>query len=184
MKKVLAMSLLTSMAAFSSLEAFDDNREGFVISLGAGVSSIKTEIDMGNYYGSADETSFGLATSFKIGYGFTKQFLLYYVNDVSWYGYDNDPNDDIYTSGITGIGASYYIEENSPFYVTAAIGIGSFTNFSESEGETGSAFVIGGGYEVIPHFHLEATYLSTSIEENGVELDTGAFRLTANYMWY
>ena len=182
MKKILISSILAGLVVTTSLEAFDEQREGFIVSLGAGVSSINTEIDVGNM--GADETSFGLATSFKIGYGFTNQFLLYYVSDVSWYGYDNDPNDDTYTSGHGGIGASYYIEENSPYYVMGAIGIGSFTNFSESEGETGSAFIIGGGYEVSPHFQIEATYLSTNIEEDNVELNTGAFRVTANYMWY
>jgi len=182
MRKSVVLSLLASLVATTSLYAFDEQREGFIVSLGAGVSSIKTDIKLGNL--GADETSFGLATSFKIGYGFTNQFLLYYTSDVSWYGYDNDPKDDTYTSGHGGIGASYYVQENSPYYVMGGIGIGSFTNFSESKGETGSAFIVGGGYEVSPHFQVEATYLSTSIEEDNVKLDTGAFRLTANYMWY
>jgi hypothetical protein len=182
MKKIVISSILAGLLATTSLEAFDEQREGFIVSFGAGVSSINTEIDFSRY--GADDTSFGLATSFKIGYGFTNQFLLYYINDISWYGYDNDPNDDTYTSGLTGIGASYYIQENSPFYVMGGVGIGSFTNFSESEGETGSAFIIGGGYEVSPHIQVEATYLSTSVKEDSIDLDTGAFRLTANYIWY
>ena len=182
MKKIVISSILAGLVVTTSLEAFDEQREGFIVSLGAGVSSIKTEVEIGHM--GADETSLGLATSFKIGYGFTNQFLLYYVSDVSWYGYHNDSKDDTYTSGHGGIGASYYIEENSPYYVMGAIGMGSFTNFTEAVGETGSAFIIGCGYEVSPHFQIEATYLSTDIEEDGVVLNTGAFRLTANYMWY
>jgi len=182
LKKILISSVLASLVVVSSIEAFDEQREGFVISLGAGVSSVNSEFKAGGF--SADDTSFSLATSFKIGYGFTNQFLLYYINDVSWYGYDNDPNDDTYASGLTGIGVSYYIEENSPYYIMGGIGAGSFSNFSEGEGETGSAFVIGGGYEVSPHFQIEASYLSTSIEEDGVEADISAIRLTANYMLY
>ena len=182
MKKILLSTILSVLAISSSLYAFDEEKEGFILSIGAGISTVNTEVKIGNL--GADENSFGLSTSFKIGYGFTNQFLLYYMNDVSWYGYDNDPNDDTYTSGITGIGASYYLEENSPYYLMGSIGIGSLFNFSENEGETGNAFAIGGGYEVSPHFQIEVTYLSTSIEDNGVELNTDAVRITANYMWY
>ncbi len=180
MKKIVSTSMLAVMIATTSLQAFDEQKEGFIVSVGAGISSIKSEIEEGSL--SADETSFGLATSFKIGYGITNQFSLYYLNDVSWYKYD--ASDDTYTSSITGVGASYYIEEFSPYYVMAAVGIGSFVNFSESDGDMGSAFVIGGGYEVSPHIQLEATYLRTNIDDDGVEFNSGAFRLTANYMWY
>jgi hypothetical protein len=182
MKKILFSSILATMLTLSSVEAFDEQREGFILSLGAGISSVNTDIKVGS--SDFDDSSFGLATSFKIGYGFTNQFLLYYVNDVSWYGYDNDSNDDTYTSGLTGVGVSYYIDESSPYYVMGAVGFGSFVNFSENQGENGSAFSIGAGYEVSPHFLVEATYLSTDIDEDRVELTTGAFRVTANYMWY
>jgi len=182
LKKILLSSILASVLVVSSLEAVDEQKEGFIIGLGIGMSSINTEVSFGGY--DWDERSFALATSFKIGYGFTNQFLLYYTNDISWYGYDNDPYDDTYISGMSGIGVSYYLEENSPYYVMGAIGIGSYSNFTEGDSETGSAFSVGVGYEVSPHFQIEATYLSTSIEEDGVELDTGAFNLTANYMWY
>jgi len=66
----------------------------------------------------------------------------------------------------------------------AAIGFGDFTNSSENEGETGSAFMLGGGYEIYPHVQLEGTYLVSSIEEDGVDLTTSAFQLTINYLWY
>jgi len=184
LKKIVISSIVASLVAVSTAQAFEGQKQGFMLSVGAGLSSITTEVGLSGYYGSADETSTGFATSFKIGYGFTNQFLLYYMNDVSWYGFDDDPYDDTYTSGFTGVDASYYVEENSPAYVLAGIGLGSFTNFSEDAGETGSSFVLGAGYEVTPHLNIEGTYLVTSIEEDGVELDTDAFRLTLNYMWY
>ena len=182
MKKLLTSSLLAGLLATTSLQAFDEQKEGFVLNIGAGFSSITTDLTYGTL--GADESSFGFATSFKIGYGFTNQFLLYYINDVSWYGYDKLANDDTYISALTGIGASYYPEEGSPYYLMGAIGIGSIANISENVGERGSAFMIGGGYEFSPHLNIEANYLATNIEENSVELSTGALRLTLNYMWY
>ncbi len=182
MRKVVVSAMLATLMSISSLEAFDMQREGFIVSVGAGVASVNTGIDIG--YQDFDETSVGLATSFKIGYGFTKQFLLYYINDVSWYGYDNDPNDDTYTNGLSGVGVSYYLQEDSPYYVMGSVGIGSFVNFSESEGETGSAFMVGAGYEFAPHIQAELAYLYTSIDESNVALTTDTVKLTVNYMWY
>lgn len=182
MKKVLLSSLVALAVSVSSLEAFDEKREGFILGLGAGFSAVNTNVEVGSH--EYDESSMGLATSLKIGYGFTNQFSLYYVRNASWFGYDNDSEDDNYASGIMGVGASYYIEENSPMYVMAAIGIGDWTNVSENAGETGSAFMLGGGYEVYPHVQIEATYLVANVEEDSIKLDTAAFQLTVNYQWY
>ena len=88
--------------------AFDDNRQGFILGLGAGFHSI--DIDFlynGSNVGSQSES--GLATSFKIGGGLTDQFALYYVRNVSWYsapyfdGYSI--TDATYTVGLTGVGS-------------------------------------------------------------------------------
>jgi len=181
MKKILTGSLLCALL-LSSSEAFDEQKEGFLVGFGVGVSSINTEADF-NYI-SVEERNTGLATSFKLGYGFSNQFLLYYSNDVTWYGYDNDPNDDTYISGMSGIGISYFLNENDPYYLMGAIGIGSFSNFSEGKGDTGSAFSLGVGYEIAYHTQIEATYLATNIKENGIDFNNNAFRITLNYLWY
>ena len=183
MKKILLTTLLGLAVSLSSLQAFDDKREGFILSVGAGLSSVTTDVKV-NYNASADETSLGFATSLKIGYGFTNQFSVYYVRNASWFGYENDSAEDTYVSGLSGVGANYYIEENSPMYVMAAFGFGDFANFTENSGDTGSAFMLGGGYEVYPHVQVEATYLVASVEEDSIELDTSAFQLTLNYQWY
>ena len=181
MKKILLTTLLASAVSLSSLQAFDDKREGFMMSVGAGVSAVST--DVGESYHYSDESSFGLATSLKIGYGFSNQFSVYYVRNASWFGYDDDREDDWFASGIMGVGANYYIEENSPMYVMASVGFGDYTNISKDEGETGSAFMLGGGYEVYPHVQVEATYLVANIEKENIK-GTGAFQLTINYLWY
>ena len=168
----------------SSAEAFDGDRKGFILGLGAGVSAISTEVTVDNdgYHDDSSDSSVGFSTSLKIGYGFTDQFAVYYLRDAAWFGYDH--NDDNFIAGISGVGATYYIEPNSPAYVMAGIGFGDFANFTEGEGEVGSAFVLGGGYEVYPHVQAEASYLVTNIDESGLDFSSSTFHLTLNYLWY
>ena len=175
MKKIIISSVLASMLTVSTASAFDDQREGFLIGLGAGLNLTNT-----GFYNSS-ETSFGLSTAFKIGYGFNNQFLLYYTNDVSWYGLDR--SDDWFVTGASGIGASYYIEENSPYYVMGSLGIGTFADFTsgESADDTGLAFTLGGGYEYSPHVLLETTWQNIS---TGDDTSNNVFKFTINYMWY
>ena len=193
MKKIIISSILASMLTVSTASAFDDQREGFLVGIGAGASIVNTSLDVyDSYYGSfsSDESSFGLATSFKLGYGFNNQFLLYYTNDVSWFGLKG--TNDTFITGGSSIGAMYYIDENSPIYLVGAIGIGSFSNFTNGGGETGSTFSIGGGYEVSPHVLLEATYQHVNVEDyyndgynyGSADVSTNSFRFTINYMWY
>ena len=180
MKKIIISSILASMLTVSTASAFDDQREGFLVSIGAGAALVNTSPDRFD-----DESSFGFTTSFKIGYGFSNQFLLYYVNDVSWFGLDG--TNDTFATGGSNIGISYYIDESSPYYVMGAIGIGSFQNFTDGYGEIGSTFSIGGGYEVSPHILLEATYQHVSVEDFGyanTDVSTNSLRFTVNYMWY
>lgn len=180
MNKVLLSCALLATCAFS----FDEQREGFLISVGVGLASVNTEL---SYLGSsADEDNTGFATSFKLGYGISNQLLVYYVNDVSWFSFEND--DDTYTAGHSGIGFSYYIGENEPFYLLAGVGLGTFSNFTSGESDDiGSAYSLGLGYEVSPHIQLEAVYQSSTTENqynNNIETTNSAFRVTVNYMWY
>ncbi len=178
MNKILNSVMLVAVLTTTSVSAFDDQKEGFLVGIGAGVAKLTIEEN-------SWATSLGLATSFKIGYGFTNQFALYYRSDVSWFGYEDDSQDDTYISGLAGIAADYYVDENSPYYLTAGVGIGSFANFTtKGQSETGSAYTIGAGYEVAPHVSLEAMYLSNTIDGHDGEFSTNALRLTVNYMWY
>ena len=177
-------ALVASTLVVSSAQAFDEDRKGFILGLGAGISAINTEVTVDNdgYHDNASDSSVGFSTSLKIGYGFTDQFALYYVRNAAWFGYDH--NDDNFISGISGVAANYYIAPKSPIYVMAGVGFGDFANFSEGEGEVGSAFMLGGGYEVYPHVQVEGSYIVTDIEESGLDFSTDAFHLTVNYLWY
>ncbi len=189
MKKVTLSVLTASLLTVSSAQAFDDQREGFLMGIGAGIANVNTTFSS-NY--EADYSSFGFATSFKMGYGFSNQFLLYYTNDVSWFGIDG-ANGDNFISGGSSIGASYYFDENSPFYITGSIGLGIFANFTSGDAASGSTFSLGAGYEVTPHVMLEATFQRTSVTDytegydyydDSTDVATNAFRFTVNYMLY
>ena len=176
MKKIIISSILASMLTVSTASAFDDQREGFLVSIGAGANLVNTA---DNFH---SETSLGLSTAFKIGYGVNNQFLLYYTNDVAWYGLDI--NNDTWITGGSAIGASYYIEENSPYYVIGSLGIGVFSNFTSGvSADSGLTFALGGGYEYSPHIMLETTWQHTSIDDYD-DFSTNVFKFTINYMWY
>ncbi|MCF6243920.1 MAG: porin family protein [Sulfurovum sp.] len=182
MKRILISTILASVLSVSSLSAFDEQKKGFLLSYGAGASFIDTKVKTGKV--GTDGSTFGLATSFKVGYGFTNQFALYYMNDISWFESENDPYGHTHSSGFSGISGSYYITESSPIYVTAGVGIGTFSNFSELKVETGESYLLGAGYEFSPHVQVEATYHSNTIEEKNVDLSTDALKITVNYMLY
>ncbi len=173
--------------------AFDDNRQGFILGLGAGFHNIDTDF---NYDGSKfnSESKSGLATSFKIGWGITNQFALYYVRNASWYsapsfnGYTT--SDITYLAGISGIGGTFYLSPSAPSgYFLGAIGIGDLSAPFESniESDTGSALMFGGGYEVSKHLQIEATLLSTDIDsadDSRLNLKSSSIQFTFNYLWY
>jgi hypothetical protein len=172
---------------------FDDNRQGFILGLGAGFHNIDTDF---NYDGSKfnSESKSGLATSFKIGWGITNQFALYYVRNASWYsapyfnGYTT--SDITYLAGISGIGGTFYLSPSAPSgYFLGAIGIGDLSAPFESniKSDTGSAFMLGGGYEVSKHLQIEATLLSTDIDsadDSRLNLKSSSIQFTFNYLWY
>lgn len=192
-KALNSISFATLLFCATPAIAFDDNRQGFILGLGAGFHS--TDIDFlynGSNVGSESES--GFATSFKIGGGLTDQFALYYVRNASWYsapffdGYTI--TDATYTIGLMGVGASYFLAPSAPSgYFMAAFGIGDISVPFESnvESDTGSAFMFGGGYEFKNHLMLEVTVLTTDIEsadDSRYTLESSSFQFTLNYLFY
>jgi len=181
---ILALSLISS-SAFS----FDESRKGFSISVGGGFHTIDTEFSLdGAKVASPSEN--GLATSLKIGGGVNEQVLLYYVRNASWYSGPYFDDDVTYTIGIGGFGVSYFLSPTAPSaYFLGAIGVGDMSAPFEShiQTDTGSAFMIGGGYEFKPHVQFEATILKADIDSadvNGLSVGSTSLMFTINYNWY
>lgn len=180
MKKIILSTVCAGLLSVSAMaDTFDGSRQGFMLGLGIGVTSVSTEIDFnGGIH--ADERASGLATSFKIGYGFNEQFSLYYTNQVDWYTFDGSST----SVGLTGIGANFYIDSNALFYGTAMLGFGVISEINNNDASTGSAFEVGVGYDVAPHMSVEASYLHVNIDENYADINTDSLRVKFLYTWY
>jgi len=142
-------------------------------------------IGLGGHYTSFDnsfDSQTSIASSLKIGYHFTEQFAMEYVRNISWYSL----GDDLFISGITGLGATYYfLPQQETWYASFVAGIGDFANIDDSGSETGSAFMATIGYEFAPHWQAEASWMTTSIDDSyNATLDTSSIQLLINYSWY
>ena len=180
MNKIILSTLYAGMLTLPAIaDVFDDNKQGFIVGLGIGLTSIATELDSNNRT-LLDDRSAGMATSFKLGYAFNEQFLLYYTNQVDWYTF----NDSSTQVGLTGIGADYYIASTSGLYVSSMLGFASISDINNYGVSTGSGFGVGVGYDLLPHMSVEAEYMHINIEENTAEVDTDSLRVKFQYTWY
>lgn len=182
---VIATPALTATPA----RAFDEQREGFILGFGAGFHILRED-----YPGSGtsiwSRSEGGLATSFKVGAGITNQVALCYVRNASWYSAPYTSNgstrDALYTIGLSGIGASYFLSPTAPsVYLLGGLGIGDISApFENVKSETGSAVMLGAGYEFAKHLMIEGTVQSTSIPSAGLNLRSSSLQLTINYLFY
>jgi len=167
-------SLLGLLVA-SSLSAFDDNREGLFLSLGAGISQTSYE----SHNNSSFKTGFG--TSQKIGYGLTSQFLLHLSREDSWFRKDND----LHISCISGLGAMYYFsEEAGSFFVSGTLGVGTFNNVDEKDENFGEGISLTLGYEMLKHLNTELTFMAVDVNIENEEINPIVFKLGVSYSWY
>ena len=195
------MLLVVFMCIMSSLLAFDGNRKGFLLGFGAGLAqtSFSQEMEF-NDINAKTETmdEIGLATEFKIGYGLTNRFEVYYSNQVAWFSMENSLNEDItIADGISVIGGSYFLSSKlndntwhpSPF-ISAGIGLSSWDAPLEDEDEAweGKGFFIGLGYEPAKHFRLSLNYFrnNPSFSDGGVTFTTwsNALLFTLSGMYF
>ena len=175
MMKRIIIPTLTALLLGSTANAFDDNKEGFILGLGIGASSIKTTYTRG------DSRDIGFATSIKLGYGFNKQTIMYLGAIGDAYKYDGKGKS--IDTAISGIGFDYYFDENAPYYVTAMVGVGTINELKNSDEEKGYGFLVGLGYELSQHLSLETSYMKINTDDK-LDADTDAIRFMVNYTWY
>ena len=154
------ISILILLAAIlhpSQGQAFDGERQGFFIGLGAGA-------------GSVDELSgddLGFVTSFKIGGGPSNHVLVYGSNRV------------IYINGsylgMSALGASYFLRPSGhSLFIAGEVGLTAYNSRTGFRtGPNGSysniGFTLGIGYQLPVDLLLEADYMQASME-SGTEL--------------
>lgn len=193
MKIIKYFALTAMLLSANQASAFDDNREGFILGLGAGLHTIRNDHRL-NDISDLTESSSGLASSFKIGGGISDRLVLYFVHNAS--RFRTPVTVGASTKEVTavmfmdGIGASYFFEPRSPSgYIHAGLGGSVFAFPTESDATTrrGGAFMVGGGYEFDQHLMFEVTLLASTVSDpNNTpdKIQSSALQFTLNYMFY
>ena len=159
---------------------FDEKREGFIIGGGLGPALTSWSQTIGSIT-SNPQNDFNINTDFRIGGGFKgEQSMFYYWNRISWLSMVNVYGDKvIITSGITGLGLSYYFKPFTPsFYLLGCLGLSFWGTPFEPNSKTwlGVGLIGGVGYEFIKHLSVEVTTMwgNPSISELGTRITTDA----------
>jgi len=176
LKITIVLALVALIALPNQASAFNDERQGFMLGLGAGYGSAKISWD-----GDSDSQT-GLATTFKIGGGTSNQLQLYYSNRVIFFS-ENDYN---FYQGMSAFGVSYYLEPTAPsFFFSGELGLGALNSFESGyDGDSGFGFTIGGGFEIAPHLILEANYMSAGVGDSPFDYTISNFTVTFSWLGY
>ncbi len=163
---VLLLTALVMLVSTQAL-AFDDERKGFMLGLGAGFGSAKWDMDIsGDVAGTSIEIGAsgswsGLATDVKIGGGASEKLLVYYTSRQVFFSVESTS----WLQGLNGVGVSYFLEPVGPsFYFNGALGLGGVRLLDDGGGsENGVGFLVGGGYEFTSHWSIEANYMQANV---------------------
>ena len=194
---VATLFLITNYA-----NAWDGHREGFILGLGAGYGNHwltyeSTKYEMSYYYGmrifteagtetkTASQT--GLMSDFKIGYAPSDQLMIYWMSKVAWL--DISEKEYMITSGIGGLGISYYQEPTAPSaYFSGGVGYSTWQAplSGNPESAIGLGLSVGAGYEFAKHISLECnlTWGHPSKKEWDWDAKALAVRVTVNVLGY
>ena len=173
-KSILLILIVLMVAAPLTSSAFDGDRKGFMLNLGAGFGQGK----LSWHSESVDGT--GFATDFKIGGGPSSQVLVYYTNRVVWYSPEGAFN--TWTNGMSAAGVSYFLKPQAPsFFFSGALGLGAIGDSDGRDGESGFGFTIGAGFEIIRSLTLELNYMGASLDN---DFSISSLLFTVNWLAY
>jgi hypothetical protein len=158
---VISLSLFATSFLISGI-AMAEDRSGFYLSGGLGLTSVGIEVVDGNQTAGEDRFR-GFGTAVKIGGYINPNFALYYHREAAWF---NDNNGDRWIGGLTGLGGSYYFEPQGGAYLEFALG---FSDLGMLEYETsfnsGGALLFGAGGEVTDNLQAGAFFMSSDTED-------------------
>ncbi len=192
--KILA-TILILVFHFSNGLSQKQNGLIFGFGLGGGINIVNYEKHDYSYYDEEISTELlakpGLSTNLKIGYAPTERFYVYWNSRTNWfkepvtYEYSED---DVYASGVGGIGFTYFPFKNAlNFYTTFQVGYSNFVNFSNpTRNNLDSAFSLGCGYEVFPRINTELNIgygASDKSDYSGYLKNPLHINLTINYLF-
>jgi len=149
---LLAMALFMMMIPLTA-SAFDGERKGFMLNIGAGFGQTYSAFGANN--------STGFVTDFKIGGGPSNKVQIYYTNRVLWYG--SEFTSTTFAKGISAAGVSYFLKQQSPsLFFSGALGLGVINSSSGRSSDPGFGFTLGLGFELARNFIWEITFMNAS----------------------
>jgi len=192
---IAPVALVVILCSTTVAGAFDGERQGFIIGagVGAGLTTYTQTISYEGFSWTSDrESELPIMTDFKIGYAPSDFLEIYWMNKVSWFGFENAFGDDVtIANGLGGLGVTYFFEPVAPsLFLTGGIGFSSWTTPFEEDADTwyGLGLTTGAGYEFAPHWCVEgsACWGNPSTEESGIDFTTDALslKLTINVVGY
>ena len=183
----LALVVLLNILPANDGYAQNNERKGFILGFGAGISHNSYQFSSGGFEGEKENVT-AVATNFKLGFAPTNQIAIYWNSQVAFFNMDDGFGDNIFTlNGIGGLGGSYFLNETAPsIYVNAIVGFSNWGSISDSTTDnlTGFGFGIGGGYEFARHWTADCNLTIGKPKEDSLELDVSSVRVTINYLMY
>jgi hypothetical protein len=157
-------------------------RKGFILNLGLGAGQTNYSSD------GFSETKTAFATDFKIGYAPSNQLLIYYSNDASFF---SPATDYLASSGLTAIGASYFLKPEGPsFFFQGSLGLSAYNmidtgDATSVDGMTGIGLALGAGYEFARHWLVDLDLVFGRMDQDfGGSFNTRTIRVAFNWLLY
>ena len=160
---LLALAMLATLFSGTGF-AFDGNRAGFILGIGAGGGYARTSLTPPSYP-DLTQSRFAGKTDFFIGYAPSNRLAITWSNKVSWYSWKTfiTQEDIILTSSTGGLGITYFLSEDvNANFIQAVTGFNFvFAPFEDDDdSSTGFGLSIGVGREVSKNWiiGLDATW--------------------------
>jgi hypothetical protein len=175
LQAVLLMCVL--VIGLAATDATASGRKGFMlgVGLGAGFTWHKTELDpmtsdfLDLEHGAWHE--FGIADALRIGYAPTNQIQIYLGGTAMFMDVEGESSQMV--SGLSGLGVTYFFDEEAPSLFSVA-GVGYSFWLDRTEGvsrddlSSRPGWLLGLGYELAPHIAVESDVLWISPDDKDV----------------
>jgi len=183
---LITLALLLLMVPLTA-SAFDGDRQGFMLNLGAGFGQGK--LTASGFGASASTDAVGFGGDFKIGGGPSSQVLVYFTNRTLWYSPEVANIEGNLINGMSAAGVSYFLEPQAPsFFFSGALGVGVAVDRDADESMSGMGFTLGVGFEFARSFIAELTFMysgvSGDIDIDGVDWSISNIMVTVSWLAY
>ncbi|KAA3637734.1 MAG: hypothetical protein DWP97_00360 [Calditrichaeota bacterium] len=185
MKLIIRVILFFAVSAVS-IEAFDSERDRFVVGGGLGYAPlVQTEA---KYITNSKATASGVGYNLFAGYGY---------NDNAMFGFFKEgiftetetiftPEEKVHT-GFTGAGVIFYFDDvGESFFINSAAGIIHFSkrNNTEYKHDASFGYLFGMGYEFAEHFQFYASMTGGKTESPTVEWEHTNIKISLRILAY